>query len=380
MQKDNCPNVRRLKKLATSVACAALALCATIGGARDAHSFAYIFAGEANGVDIVTHALGYTGVGGTLTISVGIDPTSAFAALMVIPTQNVVNTWNGLLPTTGNLNSVGISGTQIDYESTLLHEMGHSLGLAHVNLSTESGLTEPNRNYTKSTDGANNVFNLNAGVDGIRGSADDIRGDDVNLNYFRKADNNPVNIVAGVVDSTTYSRNLADLPPGDNFSANADRAVAAALGFANTEAVMQQGAFSDENQRTLGADDVAGMLYAQSGLDEIAGTADDYTVFLDFVGLDAGADIVIDFDNAQTSFAESQSGGAFIGATDHVRITSTAIFLNTGFNWLFNQESKEEPPAIPLDAPAPLWLVAFGLAGLLAARRCGSTTAPPEPA
>ncbi len=380
MQKGNRPNARRLKGLATSVACAALALSVSVGGARDAHSFAYVFAGETNGVDIVTHALGYTGIGGTLTITVGIDPTSTFAAQMIIPTQNVVNTWNGLLPTTGNLNSVGISGTQVDYESTLLHEMGHSLGLAHVNLSTESGLTEPNRNYTKSTNGANNVFDLNVGVDGIRGSADDIRGDDVNLNYFRKADNNPVNIVAGVVDSTTYSRNLADLPIGDNYSANADRAVAAALGFANTEAVMQQGAFSDENQRTLGADDVAGMLYAQSGLDEIAGTADDYTVFLDFVGLDAGADIVIDFDNAQTSFAVSQSGGAFIGATDHVRITSTAIFLNTGFNWLFNQESNEEPPAIPLDAPPPLWLVAFGLAGLLAARRHVSRNPPPEAA
>lgn len=359
--------LRRRPRIAIGAACVALSLA--IGGAREAHSFAYIFSGEANGVDVVTHALGYTGVGGAINITVGIDPTSAFAAQMIIPTQNVVNTWNGLLPTTGNLNSIGISGSQVDYESTLLHEMGHSLGLAHVNAATESGLTEPNRNYTKATDGADNVLNLNAGADGIRGSADDIRGDDVNLNYFRIADNNPVSIAAGVVDSTTYSRDLADLPIGDNFSANADRAVAAALGFPNTEAVMQQGAFSDENQRTLGADDVAGMLYAQSGLDEIAGTADDYTVTLNFIGLDAGADIVIDFDNAETGFAVSQSGGAFIGGTDHVRITDTAIFLNTGFNWLFNQETNEEPPAIPLNAPATIWLMVFGLAGVLVRRK-----------
>jgi hypothetical protein len=135
---------------------------------------------------------------------------------------------------------------------------------------------------------------------------------------------------------------------------------------------MQQGAFADENQRTLGADDVAGMLYAQSGIDEIAGTVDDYSVTLSFLGLNAGADIVIDFDNAQTGFAVSQSGGAFIAA-DHVQITSTAIFLNTGSNWLFNQVSNEEPPAILLDAPATFWLVAFGLAGILVSRRPVST-------
>jgi hypothetical protein len=228
---------------------------------------------------------------------------------------------------------------------------------------TESSLTEPNRNYTKATDGADNDFFLGIGADGIR-------GDDVNLNYFRKADNNPVSIVAGVVDSTTYSRDLAGLPIGDNFSANADRAVAAALGFANTEAVMQQGSFSNENQRTLGADDVAGMLYAQSGLDEFAGTADDYTAILDFLGVDASAEILIAFtaDHLVTTFAVSQTDGAFTAA-DHARATSTAISLNTGFNWLFNQTSNEGPPVIAMDAPATFWLMIFGLAGVLMRRR-----------
>jgi hypothetical protein len=337
-----------------------------LGGARDAHSFAYIFAGEVNGIDVVTHALGYNGTGGTISISVGIDPTSAFAAQMVIPTQNVVNTWNGLTPTTGNLNPSGISGSQVDYESTLLHEVGHSLGLAHVNAATESGLSGSSRNYTKATDGANNVLDINAGVDGIIGSADDVRGDDVNLNYFRKTDNNPVNIPGGglgVVDSTTYSRNLADLPVGDNFSANGDRAVAAALGFTNTEAVMQQGTFFGETQRSLTADDVAGILYAESGLDEIAGTSDDYTVVLNFLGLTTGADMVIDFDDAQTSFAVSQSGGTFLGS-GHIAVNSTAIFFNSGSNWFFNQESNAE-----ISEPGALVIFCVGLIGLSILRR-----------
>ncbi|RMG57903.1 MAG: hypothetical protein D6722_24220 [Bacteroidetes bacterium] len=129
--------------------------------------------------------------------------------------------------------------------------MGHSLGLAHVNLATESGLPAgPDRNYTKSTDGINNTFDITIGGDALRGSADDIRGDDVNLHYFRMADNDPFGLAA-TVDATTYSRDLANLPGGDLFATNADRDVATALGYPNTEAVMQQGAFYDEDQRTL---------------------------------------------------------------------------------------------------------------------------------
>ena len=341
----------------------ALYVCMAGTAPRDAHAFAYIFSGEANGVDLITHAQGYTGTGGGIVVTVGIDPTSAFAAQMVIPTQNVLNTWNGRLPTTGNLNPAGIGAGQVDFESTLLHEMGHSLGLAHVNAASESGLTGANQNYTKATDGADNTFNINPGTDGIIGSADDIRGDDQNLNYFRIADNNPVATNLGVVDSTTYSRDLADLPGGDTYSANADRAVAAALGFVNTEAVMQQGTFSGETQRTLGADDVAGMFYAEAGLDEIAGTADDYIVTLNFLGLTGAADIVIDFDNSQASFAASISSGGFISA-DHVAITTTAIFFNTGANWFFNQESN-----VQIDAPGALAPLAFGLIVLARARR-----------
>ncbi|MBK17452.1 MAG: hypothetical protein CMM52_01255 [Rhodospirillaceae bacterium] len=343
-----------------------LGLSLTAGISRDAHSFAYIFAGETNGVDVVTHALGYNGTGGTVTVTVGIDPTSAFAAQMVIPTQNVVNTWNGLAPTTGNLNPSGISGSQVDFESTLLHEVGHSLGIAHPNAASESGLSGSAQNYTKATDGANDVFEVNAGADGIIGSADDIRGDDVNLNYFRKSDNNPVNIPGGglgIVDSTTYSRDIADLPVGDNYSANGDRAVAAALGFANTEAVMQQGTFFGETQRELTAEDVAGILYANSGIDEIQGTADDYNLVLKFLGLDAGADIVVDFDNSQVSFAASFSSGVFIG-TDHVAITDTSIYFNSGSNWFFNQESNAD-----IDAPDNGILFTIGLAALGYIRR-----------
>ena len=297
-----------------------------------AFSFAYIFADDSNGVDLVTHPTGYEGLGTTLTVTVGIDPTSVNAADMVIPTQNVVLAFNNAISTSPNI-FFGSIPSQVDFESVLLHEMGHSLGLQHCNLSTESGLSAVNQDYTKSTDGANDTFDLNSGSDGIIGTDDDVRGDDVNLNYFKISDNNPFTI-ASSIDQTSYSRDLADLPSG-NFSANGERDVAILLGFNGTEAVMQQGTVIGEVQRTLTADDVAGLKYGESGIDEIAGTIDDYTLVLNYVGLTDSADIVIDFDDAQTGFAVSQNGGAFLSG-NHARITASRIYINTGYNWFFS--------------------------------------------
>ncbi|RMG21799.1 MAG: T9SS C-terminal target domain-containing protein [Bacteroidetes bacterium] len=311
-----------------------------------AKPFAFIFASESN-PDIVTHPIGYSGTGGAITISVGINPGSPNAAQMVIPTQNVINIFNKLFPGNGNLifgSNNNVPSGQLDFESTLLHELGHSLGLAHVNAATESGLTGDDQNYTKAGNGADNVFNLNPGTDGIIGSADDVRGDDLNLNYFKISDNNPFTIEP-TVDATTYSRDVADLPSGHNFSTNGDRAVAAGVyAISNTECVMQQGTYYDEAQRFLTTDDVAGLRYAMAGLDEIAGTADDYTFELVYAGMDASADIVIQFDNSETGFAVSKSSGIFLGASGHMAIISSNIYFNTGFAWFFNDVSNSVFP------------------------------------
>ncbi len=76
--------------------------------------------------------------------------------------------------------------------------------------------------------------------------------------------------------------------PAHTFAASGDRTVLALLGVATTEAVMQQGSFSDEAQRTLIHDGVAILHDVMAGLDETAGTADDYTLNLTFAGTDAG--------------------------------------------------------------------------------------------
>ena len=149
-----------------------------------ASAFAYVFAGSANGINVVTHPIGYNGSGDTVTVTVGIDPTSNFSANMAIPVQNVVSIFNGLNSTNGNVSFGNIPAGDIDFESVLLHEMGHSLSLAHCNFATESGQTGANMNYTKSVNGANSTADFTSGPDGVIGPEDDLRGDDLSLNYL----------------------------------------------------------------------------------------------------------------------------------------------------------------------------------------------------
>ncbi len=299
---------------------------------------AFIFASDANGVDIVTHPIGYTGSNQELVLKVCIQPGTANASAMETSVKNVVATFNALQPTTGNLlfgSDNNIPSGSVDFESTVLHEMGHCLGLAHVNAASESGLSGDDRNYTKATRGDNGVFDLDAGDDNVIGSSDDLRGDDVNLHWFRISNNDPFSIAA-TVDSTTYSRDLADLPAGHSFAANADRDVGVLLGVADTEAVMQQGTHSDEAQRTLNHDDVATLRYAMSGLDELATGADDYTIKLVYQGITSSdCDINLIFDNNETGFAQCSTGAHFVGG-GHAVITSADIYFNDTANWFFN--------------------------------------------
>jgi hypothetical protein len=192
-----------------------LALGYLAAAASPAGAGAFMFS-ENNGADVIAHPTGYTGGGGTVTVSVCIDPSSANAASMAVPVQNIVATWNARTVVQPNLffganNNIGAS--QYDFESVALHELGHCIGLAHPNLSSESGLTGSDQNYTKSTSGADGAYDLGIGADGVRGSADDVRGDDVNLHWFRRSDNNPFNTSA-TADITTYARSTALLPAG----------------------------------------------------------------------------------------------------------------------------------------------------------------------
>lgn len=149
--------------------------------------------------------------------------------------------------------------------------------------------------------------------------------------------NNPF-VLTEPVDASTYSRDLSNLPVADTFAPNADRTVAADLGFPGTEAVMQQGAFRDEDQRQLATDDIATLRLGMTGLDRTTGTSDDYRPVLVFDGVGDDCDITVQL--TATSFAFCSIGAVPInGNSDHVRVNNAPIQLGSysSFNWHFKQ-------------------------------------------
>ncbi len=354
-------NLLKSHRFAYVLGIAAIMVVSMAGTARLLNSGAYIFAGETNGVDLVLHPQGYTGFGGQLDVEICLDPGTTIP-MGATSLNDVVNSisnnaaiWNQLQPIVGNslLGAANdLAPGQLDFESVALHEVGHCLGLAHVNAASESGLPGNDANYTKATDGVLDgndnttaAFNLNPGADGIRGTSDDIRGDDTNLHWFRMDTNDPGQLpLPAVIDNTTYDRDQSSLPAGHTFAANLDRTAASVLGHPstspiNTEAVMQQGTFSDEDQRRLTADGVASILFGMSGVDETAGTADDYTINVINGGVSSSAscDVTFQFQpSASVGLAFCQVGGAFIG-TNHARITTAIMRFGHDFNWYFNQ-------------------------------------------
>lgn len=297
----------------------------------------YMFADESR-PGVITHPSGYSGTGGVLDVEVCIDASAADAVLMEISVQNIVKQLNNMTASTPNLFLGGnndIPSSTIDFESLVLHELGHCTGLGHPNLGIKTGVSGVNTDFTQSGDGVNNAYSFGAGGDSVIGSSDDDRDDDQNLHWFEMGVNNPfMDVVSPQVGS--FSRDVADMPVTDDFVANAGRDAGALLGFANTEAVMQQGQYYDEDQRQLQADDVATYRMGMTGVDEIASTGDDYTINMVYGGIKAdtsACDIVIE--SQLTGFGVC-SISAYILSPTHYAISVGTFRYNSEFNWYFN--------------------------------------------
>ncbi len=318
------------------------------------NSYAGVFLLEGQGAaddgEKVVHPHGYQGTGGDVFVKVCITPGTPNQDQMVQSVRNAVATWNGMAPVTGNLSEgdqTGLAPNEIDFESLMLHELGHCIGLGHPNMSGGPGSSS---DATVSGRGLNNSFDILAGSDYILGSQDDIRVDDINYHRFAPGVNDPFLSVGPVVDRSTYTRDLIHLPIGHTFAANAGRSVASRKGLPPTEAVMQQGVSAQEVQRQLVADDVDTLRYARSGLDGIQGTSDDYRMTLVYDGIRTGCDIQV----RQESLSPGALGYCTRGSmntlsTGHFGFGATAtIRTNSNVNWHYaGQQGAAAYPFYP---------------------------------
>lgn len=271
------------------------------------------------GIDAIVHPKGYDGTGGSLVLTVCLDPAAPADA--ELPLQLAAATWNARLSSTGNVESGAIPGTSLDFFSWALHGLGLCLGLD--NPTDDLG-------YAAATPGTNMALDRAAGVDGVIGSRDDVRGDDLNRVWYRIVDNDPFT-AGNVVDASTYTRNTAIIPEGESFATVATREVAFLDSVAGTEAVMVPAAAAGETKRSLVWDDIATVRLAESGVDEIEDTADDYRVTLAYIGRTNTCDVPVSF-AAQDEIAACVTGRGSLSGS-HFRINFTSLGFDESVTW-----------------------------------------------
>jgi len=301
----------------------------------------FVFAENLGQPDTITHPTGYTGSENELEVSVCVHPDSESRSELAIAIRNSLYRWNQLDPQTENTKLApesGVPSNRIDAESVVLHEIGHCIGLAHPNLASESGLSGNKRRFAKALPGSgpDNGYTLDAGGDQIIATEEDYRGDDTNLNWFRTSNNNPFTIDS-IVDGTTYSNNVADLPPGHDFPKVAGAQVSQKMGIGRTEAVMHQGILFGEKRSGLGHDDVATLKLAMSGIDRTHGTHTSYDLTLVYGGESSDCDITVKMGGP--SLAYCSISGAPIAA-DHWAITNAHVQIGSAsnINWHFTEQ------------------------------------------
>ncbi|MCP4003163.1 MAG: hypothetical protein GY725_03100 [bacterium] len=251
---------------------------------------------------VIAHPVGYTsaGIGGEIEVPVCIRPGDTPFVQRAIDEAIVL--WNGLTPTTGNCRDCAssedtepIPGVSI-MATTAIHELGHcAVGLGHGNF--RDPLTNEINNFTAARD----VDTFDGGADMVRGSRDDIVTPLTGppplaraTHWYRISDNDPVVIDGTVIDSSTYAILPALLPAGSSWVANGNRYVSDLLGAGfDTQSVMHGVAVRNMRYTGLTADDTNTTRHGMTGLDMVAGTADDYTIHLALVDDCADAEIEV---------------------------------------------------------------------------------------
>lgn len=337
-----------------------LALSCALGlaGVGPASAGTFIDFGQ-NNAALVTHPEGYTGAPGEFTVGLCLDPTALPES--GDPEQamrNVAATYNRQEAKSPNL--VNNNAGKVDFESVLLHEVGHCLGMDHNTLGPSEvntgDFSHPSLYYGNTLPGPNATLNVGAGADAVRATRDDVRGDDINRNWFRKGVNNPFEAPPATIDRGTHSVLLSELPGGHDFveqatsfgPCNGGQPNSSSLrGQPTTQNTMFPVLCTNRFLRELSPDDVTTLRIAQAGRDGAQAVAtDNYKPKLEVVPPGPNCDIVVKFVN-NAGFAFCQVGGQFLGS-DIVISGAEARFQRT-VDWHFNPQDttggEANPPA-----------------------------------
>ena len=265
----------------------------------------------------VTHAADYQGQGGARALRVCLDPTALpISGDPLLATYNAIAEFNrtrGSSPNIASAAAAGVAADAIDYESMLLHELGHCTGLDHNVLGpSEVGCTldgscidHPTLFFANAAPGPDGVHDGLPGLDGARGTSDDVRLDDVNRHWYRVDSNDP--FAERAAEDRINHVQSGGLPPGDlaaaaagNFNPCNQGTAGSATWLANgalpTQDVMFPALCTANVVRRLSPNDRSTLRIARAGSDGAAGTADDYRVTLVFQEQDqSGCDIQIRF-------------------------------------------------------------------------------------
>ena len=240
---------------------------------------------------IIVHPIGYTGTGGQIDVDICIKPSDVSRIQPALIEALAI--WESFIASTGNCvncltaEETGDDTKPLSMASSVLHELGHcAFGLGHTNLA--------GTNFTNTRDSVS----IDDGADNIRGSRDDLPSPlpgSRMIHWYRLADNDPVVIDGTVIDSSTYALPMGSLPAGSTWAASANRFVSDLLGAGDdTQSIMHTVIKPEMRYVGLTADELNQIRYGMSGLDSVAGTADDYTIQASFVTDCAAAEVEIE--------------------------------------------------------------------------------------